>query len=56
MQQAPRADFLEQRVKDLMQYRDFLEEQVAAAKAIISRQAEALKQCPSEAQPTPPTR
>ena len=35
---ASRLEFLEQRLRDLRDYRDFLEDQIAAAKAVITEQ------------------
>ena len=49
--QANRVAYLEQRVRDLREYRDFLEDQVAAAKAVIAEQRAQLATC----QAAPPT-
>ena len=59
--QAQRGEVLEQRVKDLMSYRDYLEDQLAAAKAIIARQEQAIAAATAscakpEAPATPPTK
>ena len=40
--QASRLEFLEQRLRDLREYRDFLEDQLAAAKAVITEQSKRL--------------
>ena len=59
----PRPEFLEQRLRDLRDYRDYLEDQVAAAKALVAdykkrldRADAALQACqrPPDQEPTTP--
>ena len=59
----PKAEYLEQRVRDLRDYRDYLEDQVAAAKALaadykkrLDRADAALQACqrPPTQEPTTP--
>lgn len=46
--QATRQAYLEQRVRDLKEYRDFLEDQLAAAKAVVTEQKQQLDAAQAE--------
>lgn len=48
--QATRQSYLEQRVRDLKDYREFLEDQLAAAKAVVTEQTQQLNAAQADLQ------